>query len=70
MNGTKAILAIVAGGVMILLALGIKQFYAAKGILGASLSNQKIPNWKGRLLFVAIGAIMLMVGINFFLFGH
>jgi hypothetical protein len=68
MSEAKAILALVAGCVMIVLALSIKQFYATKGILGVSLSNKQIPTWKGRLLFLAIGAAMLLVGIKFFLF--
>jgi hypothetical protein len=68
MSEAKAILAIVAGCVMIVLALCIKQFYAAKGILGVSLSNKQIPTWQGRLLFVVIGVVMVLVGIKFFVF--
>jgi hypothetical protein len=67
MNEAKAILAIVAGCVMIVLAVGIKQFYAARGILGVSLSDKQIATWKGRLLFLAIGIVMLLVGIKFIL---
>jgi hypothetical protein len=68
MNEAKAILAIVGGIAMIVLGFTIKQFYAAKGMFGAALSNRKIATWQGRLLFLVIGVVMLLVGFKFFLF--
>ena len=68
MNETKAILAIIVGSVAIVLGLTIKQFYAARGALGVTVSNRPIAIWKGRLLFFIVGAAMVLVGIKFFLF--
>jgi hypothetical protein len=67
MNQTKAILAIIAGSIAITLGLTVKQFYAARGTLGVTSSNRQIARWKGRLLFLIVGTIMLLVGIKFFL---
>jgi hypothetical protein len=67
-NETKAILAIVVGIVAIILGLTIKQFYAARGDLGVTVSDRQITTWKGRLLFFIIGAAMVLVGVKFFLF--
>jgi hypothetical protein len=68
MNETKAILAIVVGGAVIILGLTMKQFYAARGALGVTVSNRQITTWKGRLLFLIVGTVMVLVGIKFFLF--
>jgi hypothetical protein len=68
MNETKAILAIIVGSAAIILGLTIKQFYAARGVLGVTMSNRQIATWKGRLLFVVVGTVMVLVGIKFFLF--
>lgn len=68
MNETKAILAIIVGSVAIFLGLTIKQFYAARGALGVTVSNRQIATWRGRLLFLIIGTVMVLVGIKFFLF--
>ena len=65
MSETKAILAIVGGCAMIILAFCIKQFYAGKGIWSASLSNRQIPTWLGRVLFILIGSTALFIGIRF-----
>jgi hypothetical protein len=68
MNETKALLAIIGGIAMIIAGFTIKQFYAAKGMFGAALSDRKIATWQGRLLFLVIGVAMLLVGIKFFVF--
>lgn len=68
MNETKAILAIIGGVAMIVAGFTIKQFYAARGMFGAALSDRKIATWQGRLLFLIIGVVMLLVGLKFFLF--
>jgi hypothetical protein len=68
MNETKAILAIIVGTAAIILGLTIKQFYAARGALGVTVSNRQIATWKGRLLFLIVGTATVLVGIKFFLF--
>ena len=70
MNETKAILLIVAGSVAIILGLTVKQFYAARGVLGVTSSNRQIATWKGRAIFLVVGAFMLLIGIKFFLVGQ
>lgn len=67
MNETKAIFSIVGGIAMITVGLTIKQYYAARGIFGAALSDRKIATWQGRLLFLIIGIVMLLVGVTFLL---
>lgn len=68
MNATKAIPAITVGSAAIILGITIKQFYAARGTLGVTVSNRRIATWKGRLLFLIVGTLMVLVGIKFFLF--
>jgi hypothetical protein len=70
MNETKAILLIAAGSVAIILGLTVKQFYAARGALGVTSSNRQIATWKGRAIFLVVGAFMLLIGIKFFLVGR
>jgi len=62
MSETKAILAIVGGCVMIVLAFCIRQFYAGKGM---SLSSRPIPTWFGRLIFIFVGLFAIFIGIRF-----
>jgi hypothetical protein len=64
MTETKAIIAIIAGCGMIYFGVTMKQFYAAKGLYGAVLSDRKVARWKGRLLFLVVGAVLLFVGIK------
>jgi hypothetical protein len=64
MNEAKAVIAIIAGSGMIYAAFTMKQFYAAKGLYGAVLSDRKAATWKGRLLFVVVGAVLLFVGFK------
>jgi len=68
MTETTAILAIVGGCAVIIFAFVIKQFYAARSLLGVSLSGRQIQTWKGRLLFVGVGAFLILIGVTFFLF--
>jgi hypothetical protein len=65
---TKAILAIIVGCVLIVLGFIMKEFYAAKGITGVALSDKRIATWQGRLLFLVVGGVMLLVGIKFLMF--
>jgi len=70
MNETKAILLITAGTVAIILGLTVKQFFAAKGVFGVTSSNRQIATWKGRVLFFIVGALLLLIGIKFFVVGQ
>jgi hypothetical protein len=70
MNETKAILLITAGTVAIILGLTVKQFFAAKGVFGVTSSNRQIATWKGRALFFIVGALLLLIGIKFFVVGQ
>jgi len=63
MSDTTAIVVIIIGLAMIALGVIIKQFYAGRGDYGVALSDKKIPRWAGRLLFIGIGAVFLLVGI-------
>jgi hypothetical protein len=68
MNETTAVIAIIAGSGMIYAGFAVKQFYAAKGLYGAVLSDRKVARWKGRLLFLVVGAMLLFVGFKYFFF--
>ena len=64
-----SIIAIVAGIGMIALSFSIKKFYAAKGIYGVALSDKPIATWKGRILFIVVGLVLLSFGIKFLVYG-
>jgi hypothetical protein len=66
MTETQGVMGIVAGAVMIILAVVAKQFYAARGVFGVTVSNRKIPTWQGRLLFLVIGIVILVFGLSVF----
>jgi VIT1/CCC1 family predicted Fe2+/Mn2+ transporter len=63
MTDTSAIIVIIMGLGMIAVGLTVKQFYAAKGMYGAALSDKKIPRWAGRVLFIGIGTVFILVGV-------
>jgi hypothetical protein len=65
MSETKAILSIIVGFVTVVLSLMVKQFYAARGVLGVTLSDRKIPRWQGRLLGLVVGGLMIFAGLNY-----
>jgi hypothetical protein len=65
MTEAKAIMAIIAGCVMIVIGFINKQFYAAKGLYGAGLGHP-IARWKGRLLFLVVGIMFLCAGVGFY----
>lgn len=70
MMDTSAIIAICIEIAMILCGLLVKQFYQAKGENGAVLSDRKIPQWQGRILFIGIGIVFLIIGIRFLVLGN
>jgi hypothetical protein len=70
MNADKAIMLIIVGGIFLVLGITINQFYAAKGILGVSLSDKPIATWKGRLIFLTVGSVFCALGIAYFFSDH
>jgi hypothetical protein len=67
---TQAFLAIIAGCAAIVISFATKQFYAARGVFGVTVSSRKIPLWAGRLLFLTVGIGLLFAGVSFFLFNQ
>jgi hypothetical protein len=43
-----------------------KRFYWRKGWFSG---DKEAPRWVGRLLFIGIGAVCILVGLRFFIFG-
>jgi VIT1/CCC1 family predicted Fe2+/Mn2+ transporter len=70
MSNNDAILSIIVGGIGIVAGLTIKQFNAARGMPGGSLSDKPIARWQGQLLFVGIGIVFLSFGIAHFFSDH
>jgi hypothetical protein len=68
MTEKTAVFAILFGVFAIVSGIAVKTFYLAKGMFGAMLSDRKIATWKGRVFFIVIGAIMLLIGVGYFLF--
>jgi hypothetical protein len=69
MTEGKAFLSIAVGCGAIVWSFFIKQFYAGR-ILGGPTSTQgrPIPRWRGRLIFLVVGTVFILVGLRFFLF--
>jgi hypothetical protein len=59
----QAIGAIVIGSILIIASFFLKKFYAAGGTPAAVVSDRRTPTWMGRLIFWAVGGMMLLVGI-------
>ena len=60
MTTSTAILAIVIGVVLEVVAFANRRFYASKGYGGAT--DKQIPRWAGRLLFAVGGALFIIAG--------
>jgi hypothetical protein len=65
-NATTAALGILAGCVAVIVGLMNKRFYWRKGWFSG---DKESPRWVGRLLFIGIGAVCILVGLRFFIFG-
>ncbi len=63
MSQNESITAIVAGSMLLATSFISKNFYAAKGIHSASLSDRKVPAWQGHLIFWVVGGIMIFIGV-------
>jgi hypothetical protein len=69
MNETKAIIAIIVGSAAIVFGFTTKQFYVGRILGGPTASSSPpIARWKGRLMFVAGGAVFLLLGLKYFFF--
>ena len=67
MNAATAALGMLAGCVAVVVGLINKHFYWRKGWFS---SDKAAPRWVGRLLFIGIGAVCILVGLRFFIFGY
>jgi hypothetical protein len=63
---SQATICILAGAVMTGVGIFNKTFYAAKGIRGTGFSDKKLPTWAGKLIFLIVGGVFLVVGISYF----
>lgn len=63
MDQNQAIGAIVVGIIVIVASFFIQQFYEARGIPMAVVSDRKVPKWLGRLVFWVVGGMMILGGI-------
>ena len=61
-----AVVAIVAGCVMEVIAIRAKHFYWQKGWFSG---GKEAPRWVGRLLCGGIGGIFILFGLRYVLFG-
>jgi hypothetical protein len=64
MNETSAIIVIVIGGLMIFFGFTANRFYAAPAL------RRPLARWKGQTLFVGIGIVFLLIGLQYFFFAH
>jgi hypothetical protein len=62
----KAITAIIAGSILIVASFIGKNFYEARGMPMAAVSDRRIPTWQGRLIFRVVGGMMILGGLIFF----
>jgi len=71
MTEGRAILSIAGGCGAIAFALLRKQFYIGR-ILGGPTRAQgrPIPRWRGRIIFLAVGTVFRLFGLEFFWLGQ
>jgi hypothetical protein len=67
MTEVTAIFAIIFGLIAITLGIVSKTFYLSS-LYGALSSGRQIAKWKGRLFFIVVGIVMLLIGIQYFIF--
>ena len=60
MTSNMAVLSIVVGCVLEVVAFANRRFYAAKGYGGGT--DKELPRWAGRMLFAIGGVIFIVVG--------
>jgi len=66
-NATTAAEGILAGCIAVTVGLINKRFYWRKGWFSG---DKEAPRWVGRLLFIGVGAGLILVGLRFFIFGY
>jgi hypothetical protein len=69
MTEKTAIFTIIFGIFAIASGIWVKTFYVAKGMFGAMESNRQVARWKGRLFLLIAGTLLLLTGIQYFMFG-
>ena len=67
MTTASAISEVVFGCALLFIGFANQRFYWMKGL---SSGNKEAPKWVGRLLFVVIGAVLVLLGMRFFLLGY
>jgi hypothetical protein len=66
----ESITAIIAGSILIIASFFGKKFYGAGGTPVPIVSNRRIPAWQGRLIFWAVGGVMILGGLIYFFPNH
>ena len=65
MDQGKAIIAIIAGSILVIASFVFKNFYEARGMPLPIVSDRRAPTWQGRLIFWAVGGMMILGGLMF-----
>ena len=63
MDKPEAVICVAIGLLGIVVGILNKRFYAATGFTGTD-SGKLVERWKGRLLFLIVGALFLIVGLR------
>ena len=63
----KTDLFILLGLAVVILGGFTQKFYYARGLYG--LSNKRAPLWAGRLIFIGVGALFMVIGFAHLFFG-
>jgi hypothetical protein len=63
----KAVASSIVGLAMIVFGILCNKFYYAKGMYGGNL-GRVAPLWFGRILFIGIGTVFIIVGMYYLLF--
>jgi len=67
MNANTAAVGILAGCIAVIVGLMNKHFYWTKGWFSG---DKEAPRWAGRLLFVVVGTLLILLGLRFFILGY
>lgn len=67
MTESKAIASIICGGAAIAASFVPVQWYYAKGLTGATVSNRPMPKWVSRVLLWVVGLTFILIGSAYLL---